>query len=433
MREAWLIARREYLERVRSKAFRLSTIVIPLVFAAIFGIGAFSGNLTGVAKYIVVASNDPILAEGVGAELTANYSSRTGSSKTGRREKGRQTVQPHVDVRAPIAESDLVMLNRQVEDKSIDGYLWLNVSPGQTQPKATYVSRGTMDLGGNDGMRNVIGRALAREALMKHGISSAEARNLMQDVELKTRQLKNGQSAASDAGKSFWGAYAMALLLYFVVVFYGMNVAHSVVAEKTSRVFEVLLATARPESLMAGKLLGVGAAGLTQIGVWMGAALLFSSPTLGAQLGHDGLAAYGITVQQLIFFIIYFLLGFFFYSALSAGFGATVSQEAELQQFAMVLMLPLLLALMLMMYILGNPAALPVVLLSLFPPCTPIVMCLRMSAMAVPWWQLGLSIVLMVAAIYGVLWLVSRIYRVGILMYGKRATLPEIVRWLRYS
>jgi len=103
------------------------------------------------------------------------------------------------------------------------------------------------------------------------------------------------------------------------------------------------------------------------------------------------------------------------------------------QQFSMVLVMPQLVGLVLMVYILGNPSAWPVVLLSLFPPCTPIVMCLRMSAMAVPWWQLALSLILMIAATYGVLWLASRIYRVGILMYGKRPTLPEMLRWLSYS
>src|SRR5665213_554425 len=261
MHEAWLIARREYLERVRSKSFRISTVLIPLVFAVIFGIGSFSGNMNGAAKYIVVASNDPVLAEGVGGELT------TSKFDEGRHKK-QQSAQPHIDVRAPIAEADLATLNRQVEDKSIDGYLWLKVAPGQTQPAATYVSRKRVDRGCNDEMKNAIGHALAREALMQQSVSSVQAKALMKDVELNTRQLKNGQSSVSDAGKSFWGAYAMALLLYFVVVFYGMNVAHSVVAEKTSRVFEVLLATARPESLMAGKLLGVGAAGLTQMGIW---------------------------------------------------------------------------------------------------------------------------------------------------------------------
>ena len=184
---------------------------------------------------------------------------------------------------------------------------------------------------------------------------------------------------------------------------------------------------------MLGKLLGVGAVGLTQMAVWIGFILLMSASSLWMALGLGRLAAYGVTPLQLIFFVLYFLLGFFFYSALSAGLGATVSQESEVQQFAMIIVLPQVIGLMLIVYILGNPGAWPVVLLSLFPPCTPIVMSLRMAAMAVPAWQLALSLVLMVSSIYGMVWVASRIYRVGILMYGKRSTLPEILRWLNYS
>lgn len=421
MRESWLIARREYLERVRSKAFRISTVLIPLVFAVIFGVGALSGNMSGGGgERIVVASNDPLLAESVRAGLRASEETQGG-------ERQRQ-----VGIVAPASSSDQATLDRQVKHGAIDGYLWLTSRPGKAQPDATFVTRSASELNRSSEMRKAIGYALTRQALLQHGVSSADADNLMNDVDLKTRQLITGQSE-SDAGKGFWGAYAMALLLNFVVLLYGMNVGRSVVAEKTSRVFEVMLATARPESLMAGKLLGVGGAGLTQLAIWIGVALLASSPALGAQLGAGGLAAYGITGLQLTFFVLYFLLGFFFYSALAAGFGATVSQESELQQFAMVLMLPLVLGLVLIGYIMASPNAWPVVFLSLFPPCTPVVMCLRMSAMAVPWWQLALSLALMIGSTYGVLWLVARIYRVGILMYGKRATLPEILRWLRCS
>jgi ABC-2 type transport system permease protein len=429
MHEAFLIARREYLERIRSKAFRISTVLIPVAFAAIFSIGALSAKLTGGTRHLVVASNDAVLAESARAELMTSHD----SSEEGKNPKEKRPPQVVVEVKAPATESDLAALNSQVENKTIDGYLWLNVRPGEPQPETTYVSRGSADFMGTGRMQDAIGHALVREALVQRGLSDVAMQNLLKDVDLKTRQVKNGQVVDSDTSKSFWGAYVMAFLLYFAVVFYGMNVAQSVVAEKTSRVFEVLLATTRPESLLAGKLLGVGAAGLTQMGVWIGAVLILSGSALGAQLGKGGLAAYGVTTLQLVFFVLYFLLGYFFYSAMSAGFGATVSQESEVQQFSMVLVMPQIVGLILIVYILGNPSAWPVVLLSLFPPCTPIVMCLRMSAMVVPWWQLALSVVLMIAAIYGVLWFASRLYRIGILMYGKRPTLPEMLRWLRYS
>ena len=426
MREALLVARREYLERIRSKAFRISTVLIPLFFAIIFGVGALSGKLSGGARHVEVASNDPLLAQSVRAELMA---ADNAAAEVRRNPSSRLTV----DVKAPLTEGDLAALNAEVESKQIDGYLWLNLRPGTTRLEATYTSRGSADFVGRDRMQDAIGHALVREELVKRGATSEEIQALLKDVDLKTQQVKNGTAVAADASKGFWGAYVMAFMLYFAVVFYGVNVAQSVVAEKTSRVFEVMLASAKPESLMLGKLLGVGAVGLTQMAIWILFILILSASSLWMSFGLGGLAAYGVTPLQLIFFVLYFILGFFFYSSLSAGLGATVSQESEVQQFSMIIVLPQVIGLALIVYILSNPGAWPVVLLSLIPPCTPIVMCLRMAAMAVPAWQLALSLVLMVSSIYGMVWVASRIYRVGILMYGKRPTLPEILRWLKYS
>jgi ABC-2 type transport system permease protein len=251
-------------------------------------------------------------------------------------------------------------------------------------------------------------------------------------TEIQTMQLRQGQLIPSNSVKSFFGAYAMMFLIYFTVVFYGMNVARSVVEEKTSRIFEVLLATVQPQALMAGKLLGVGAAGLTQMAIWFVLLSSVAGASASAFLGGS-LAAYGIHPQQLFFLVAYFLLGFFFYSAIAAGLGASVSSEQEIQQFSMVIVAPLTVGMVLISYITSNPTALPVVLLSLFPPCAPIVMFLRMSSQMPPVWQIALSMVLMLVFIWGAIWIASRIYRVGILMYGKRATLPEILRWIRYS
>jgi len=426
MREALLIARREYLERIRSKAFRISTVLIPVFFSLIFGAGALSGKLSSGVRHIVVASNDPVLAESVRAELIA---AENAAAET-RKDPSSRLI---VDVKAPLTESELAALNSEVESKEIDGYLWFNLAPGTTRLEATYTSRGSADFVGRGRMQDAIGHALVREELVKRGATSEEIQALLKDVDLKTQQVKNGKAVAADASKSFWGAYVMAFMLYFAVVFYGVNVAQSVVAEKTSRVFEVMLASAKPESLMLGKLLGVGAVGLTQMAIWIVFILLLSGSSLWMTLGLGGLAAYGVTPLRLIFFLLYFILGFFFYSAMSAGLGATVSQESEVQQFNMIIVLPQVIGLVLIVYILSNPGAWPVVLLSLFPPCTPIVMCLRMAAMAVPAWQLALSLVLLLLATYGMVWVASRIYRVGILMYGKRPTLPEMLRWLKYS
>jgi ABC-2 type transport system permease protein len=335
---------------------------------------------------------------------------------------------------SPASDAQRAELNQRVENKTLDGYLWLEQKPGSAAPDVSFISRSAGDLFSLGGIESAVDHGLQRAQLLQHGATGAEILAMTRHADIQTMQIRGGQLVPSNSLKSFAGAYAMMFLIYFTVVFYGMNVARSVVEEKTSRIFEVLLSTVKPQSLMAGKLLGVGAAGLTQMAIWF----VLISAVLGnsaasASTGHGGLAAFGIHPLQLFFLAAYFLLGFFFYSAIAAAVGASVSSEQEIQQFSMVIVAPLTVGMILIGYITSNPTALPVVLLSLFPPCAPIVMFLRMSSQMPPAWQIALSMVLMLLFIWGAIWVASRIYRVGILMYGKRATLPEMLRWMRYS
>jgi ABC-2 type transport system permease protein len=417
MREVLLIARREYMERVRSRSFLLMTILFPVMIGLLTGGSFFAGKLSSRAKNIAIASNDAGLAKQVAAEL------RMSSDR-----------HPAPQVIAPASEAQRAELNQRVESKALDGYLWLQTIPGSAAPEATFVSRSASDLFSQGDLESAVNYGVERLQLMQHGVTAAEMMAMKHDVKIATMQIRNGRLAPSNSLKSFAGAYVMVFLIYFAVVFYGMNVARSVVEEKTSRIFEVLLSTVEPQSLMAGKLLGVGAAGLTQLAIWCALVVALVGTSLrGAGSGTGGLAAFGVHPAQIFFLILYFLLGFFFYSAIAAAIGASVSSEQEIQQFSMVIVAPLLVGIILMSYIISSPTAPAVVLLSLFPPCTPVVMFLRMSSQMPPAWQIALSMVLMIVFIWAAIWFASRVYRVGILMYGKRATLPEILRWMRYS
>ena len=220
-------------------------------------------------------------------------------------------------------------------------------------------------------------------------------------------------------------------LMYFVIMLYGMNVARSIIEEKTSRVFEVMLATIRPEEMMAGKILGVGSVGLTQIGIWLAAVLIFGS-SFAAKLGAANLHI-GLTTPQIIYFFIYFTLGYAFYSSIAAALGAMTNSEQELQQLNMFLVLPLAVCFIVMHSVLTSPDNTLARVLALIPPFTPLIMYLRVSLGHPAPWEIVLSIALTSASIYAIIWVTSRIYRVGVLMYGKRPSLPEILRWLKYS
>jgi ABC-2 type transport system permease protein len=231
---------------------------------------------------------------------------------------------------------------------------------------------------------------------------------------------------------SFYKGYLMAFLLSMTTIVYGLNVARSIIQEKTSRIFEVMLAIARPGDMLAGKLIGVGAVGLTQIAIWTVAAAAIAGSALAAPILSGTLSIHFSWVEGVLF-PVYFVLGYLLYAALFAGLAATCETEQELQMYTPLAALPVWLSFALIVMVVNNPDSLLSIAASLFPATAPIIMMLRMGSQMPPVWQFVASIAIMVLSIWGVLWFSTRLYRVGILMYGKRATLPEILRWLRYS
>lgn len=416
LKNTLLIAKREYLERVRSKVFRITTILVPVGMAALVTLGGLSGKkLEGVQNMAIISSNATLAGQVRASLMEGEFAPKT------------------IEVFAPATAADRETLNGQVAAHQIGGYLSVESVPGRTQPEATWVSGSAINFVSKAQMETAVTSALVREQLAARGVSTGQVENLMKPIELKTMQDKNGKVVTSDSERSFMGAYAMILVLYGAVLIYGVNIARSVVEEKTSRVFEVLLSTASADSLMLGKLLGVGAAGLTQIAIWVALIAFYAGSAMAASQGIHGLGSLGITGPELIYFAVFFLGGYFLYSGLAAAFGSSVSGEQEVQQFSLLIVSPLVLSIVLLPYVLGNPAAPGAVALSLIPPFAPIIMYMRICSQMPPAWQIALSLVLLFVSVWAMIWLAARIYRVGVLMYGKRATLPEMLRWLRYS
>jgi len=415
MRNVWLITKREYIERVKSKAFVFMTLLIPGIMVLAFGAIYLTTQHMGGDKHIVIASNNMPLALEVKDELAES-----------------KTAPIQAVVMAPVSKAEGDAQIARVDAKDLDGYLWLYQPEGNALPEATYTTRSSADMFSTSRIQDAVSNSVMRRQLMERGFAKADVDQVLHQVTIQTQQVKNGKAVTSDSTQSFMVAYLMMFLLYFSVTFFSMNVARSVIQEKTSRIFEVMLATVRPGDMMAGKMIGVGAAGLTQIAIWIFLGLLLASGSLLGRL-TGGPVHLGVSLLQVSGFCVYFLLGFAFYSALAAGFGACVNAEQEVQQFSLVLVMPMLIAFMSYTYILSSPNAPYSVFLSLFPPTAPIAMFLRLTAQTPPVWQIAASVALMVLGIWGVLWVAGRLYRVGILMYGKRPTLPELLRWIRYA
>lgn len=413
MRNLLLVARREYLEQIRGRAFRVSTILVPLLFAAVIGVAVLAGRGSGVGKRIVIAAPTVDLANAVRDEMIKDKDAKTS-----------------VDVVAPATPADRAALVDKVQSKAMDGLLWIDTAGGT--PKATYTSQSSGDIVISSRLASALNHALAIERMQARGMSKQDVDALLKDVPVDTLQVdKQGKEVKSSGFGSYAKGYIMALMLSMTTMIYGMNVARSIIQEKTSRIFEVMLATAKPSDLLAGKLIGVGAVGLTQIGIWVvcGIAIggYFAAPLLNGQL------AIHFSWIEVVLFPIYFILGYLLYASLFAGLSASCETEQELQMYTPLAALPIWLSFSLIWLVINDPDSAVSVGASLFPATAPIIMMLRFGSETPPLWQIGASILIMILSIWAVLWVSARLYRVGILMYGKRATLPELMRWLRYS
>jgi ABC-2 type transport system permease protein len=412
MHNIWLIAKREYLERVRTKAFILSTVLIPLLMGGGIIFEVVASTHTRSNSHIAVVAQDQQLALDLQSEL----------------ENGKDSKMT-VDVISPPAGDTRSVLDNELAEKNLDGYLWISPSAqAGGRPVFSYTPRSTHDIATKEAIDAALQNVLLHEQLTHQGMRSSDVATLMQPVQVDTRQA--GKSA--DTTSSYVATAILFFLMYMVIMLYGMNVARSIIEEKTSRVFEVLLATIKPEEMMAGKMLGVGSVGLTQVGIWLVTAILLTSTSLVASMMGSG-AHVSLSATEIVFFVVYFVLGFMLYASIAAALGAMTNSEQELQQLNMFLVMPLAACFFAAGLVVSNPNSMFSTVMSLIPFCSPLLMYLRISLAMPPVWQIALSIVLMLLTIYAILWVASRIYRVGILMYGKKPSLPEVLRWLKYS
>jgi len=411
MHNIWLVARREYLERVRAKSFLIMTILIPLLMGGAIGGVAFMSRNMGSGQHIAVVTDNPQFASDIQTEMSDS--------------KG--TNKPTVDIYPLSNPTIFTTLNDQLAAKhaTLDGYLIVTpaVTTGQ-RPTFQWVPKVESDVITRARVADAIRGALTREKLITSGMSTAQVDSLLAPIEL------NSKGKSDHAGAAVASAYGMFFLMYFVILFYGMNVARSIIEEKTSRIFEVLLATVKPTEMLAGKVIGVGAVGLSQVAIWITLALV-AVKYMSASAGFDMHIL--PNAGQSALFILFFILGYLLYSSIAAALGAMTNSEQELQQMQIFLMLPLIFCSMIIFQVITNPDGTVAKWASFVPFTAPLIMYTRVIVGHPDALAVVASIVILILTISVVLWLASRIYRVGILMYGKKPNLPEILRWLKYS
>jgi ABC-2 type transport system permease protein len=413
MHNVWLIAKREYLERIRARSFIVMTVLIPtLMGGLLWAVGLANGGRRSDVSIAIVTQDSKF-----GTDLQAELATR-------------KHPKISADVLSPPAAdaaATRASLDARLKGKDLDGYLWVTPpAAGHASPSFEWKPKSKNYVNTQNELSDSIRAVLTREGLAHSGLGAADVDSLMQPIDLDSSQA--GKNDANDAAQA--SAFGLFFIMYFVIVFYGMNVARSIIEEKTSRIFEVLLATIKPEEMMAGKVLGVGAVGLTQVGIWLAGAIALSIPGL-VSLGSD--ISLKLTPLQMVSFVVFFLLGYILYSGMAAALGAMASSEQELQQMNIFLMLPLIACSGIVFTVVSDPDGTIAKVFSFIPFCTPLIMYVRIAMHQPPWYEIALSVLGLVATILAILWFAARIYRVGVLMYGKKPNLPELLRWLKYS
>jgi ABC-2 type transport system permease protein len=433
MHNTFIIAKREYLERVRSRSFVIMTLFIPLLMFGVTVVPTMLANRgTDETKHMVVVAADRDTAEMIRSRIEQRQDQeKSGDKADSKAKKGLPPTHFTVEVSTDTTDSQRAALTQKVKDKALDGFLWATPDAIKSR-KLDFVTRDVSSFIENGVLGQTVSDALRRSALKSKGLKEDEIDTALQSVDVEPRS-PMGKDAPNPQ-VMFFATLGMVMVLYMTVLLYGVNVMRSILEEKTSRIMEVMLSTASAKELMAGKILGVGAVGLTQVAIWVATTLIFSAGPIAA--GADLLKGV-LSFNLLMFFAVYFLLGYVLYSTLCAAVGSMVNSEQEAQQLQFVIMMPMILSVVVIMQVFQHPNSPLAFWGSLFPFTAPLVMFTRIAMQQGPMreiaWQIALSIGLMLATIYGMIWLCGRIYRVGILMYGKKPTLPEIMKWIKYA
>jgi ABC-2 type transport system permease protein len=439
-----VVAKREYMERVRSRWFLVMTLLVPVLISALFLIPVYvSARAVGSSSARNIIILDATTA-GLGQRVAALL-----KPDTTRPRRATLTPQPEPQVRvvtpAELAAAENQATKEVMKPRGVVGYLVLDDTTLEGT-RARYAGRNASAIAEQERVRTAVRQAVMMIRLEREGV---RAQTIDQVSRLPMRMPavridERGRGGSGQAG--FFLGIGIGVLLLMSILFHGQTVMRGVLEEKTSRVAEVVISSVKPEMLLAGKVAGNGAVGLTQQLLWIGmsswlitnfAPILLRGGALdadaAASITSSGLSFGGLTPALFAVVILYFLFGFIFYASLLAAAGAMVNSEQDAQQAAMPVMILIMGTWLFVNSVLLNPNGRIATVLSWLPFSSPIVMPMRMGLSSISWMSVAGSLAVCALGCVFAVWLAARIYRVGMLMYGKKPSLGELARWIRYA
>ena len=429
-----LIIKREFIAKVRNKSFIVMTFLSPLLFV---GIAVFVGYLSSMkADVKVVAIHDE----------TGLFVSEFKNSEEYR----------YIDL-SPI---DLKIIKDSLINESYEGLIYIpKIADYKTlENKVQYISNDSPSITFVENVQDIIAKKITKENFETAKLDTLAIRNAEANVniELKKATGEDSLKGLNEIKIAIGGAFGYLIMMFIII--YGNMVMRSVIEEKTNRIVEIIISSVKPFQLMMGKIIGTSLAGILQFFIWaiIGLALMFSasiflginaSPTakIPPEMLHSAQQEFAGVAQMyikelwnlpiatiLISFVVYFIGGYFLYSSFYAAIGAAVDNETDSQQFLLPIIMPLVLGVYIGFFtVMNDPHGTIATVFSMIPLTSPIVMLMRIP-FGVPWWQIAISVTILFGTFFFVVWFAAKIYRVGILMYGKKPTWRELYKWLKY-
>jgi len=437
MNKLILIIQREFLAKVRNKTFIIMTFLSPILMIGMIALVAL------LTKNSIDKKSSVAYVDESGLFDKADFS----NSKTITFEN--------------LTEVGLDKAKIIAQESSHEGLLYIpeNKNIDQVAAGIQFFSEESPSMITISSLESILDKKLENEKMKKLEIDLIKLQEARVDTDIKLSNFDGIKSSKLINGIKIGIGMGAGYLIMMFILIYGAMVMRSVIEEKTSRIVEVIISSVKPFQLMMGKILGTAAAGLTQFIVWgilMGVIFVGSSYFFGVDLSSNGVGGQQMAMDQMnqmaqsetqlvftelmnlplvstfIYFILYFLLGYLLYSSLYAAIGAAVDNETDTQQFMLPIMLPLMLGVYIgFATVINDPHGTVATIFSMIPFTSPIVMLMRIP-FGVPWWQIMISLLLLVLTFIAVVWLAAKVYRVGILMYGKKINYKELMKWIRY-
>ncbi len=425
----WTIIKHEYTTKVKSKGFIIGSILGPVILIGFLAVTIFVS---------IISADDTNRKVSIVDNTELHFD--------------KKLVERNSDIFETAETKDIDVLEKKVLNDEIDAFLIIPPDFLETGNAVIY-SKGGGGFGFSSKIEKNLDRLLRKERLLAKGIDTSVIKLLDKGSNLISKKVVEGGGVEKDYTAVLSGiGYVLGFFIYMMMLIYGQFVSRGVIEEKANRIVEVIASSVKPIEIMLGKVAGIGLLGLTQVAFWiiMGGLLLlaagpimsmFVSDTETVKQGMEVMAARSnmpfeipsIPIGLILAFVFYFLIGYFMYSTIFAALGAAVDQESDAANLQQPVIFAIIIPMLFLAPITSNPDSTLAVILSLIPLFTPILMTVRIAATDVPFWQIAASVVLTVGTFFLLLWIAAKIYRVGILMYGKKPKIKDLIKWVRLA